>query len=297
MKTGFIGLGIMGRPISKNLLKAGISLLVSDLNPDAVADVAACGAQASTNREIAENCDVIFLCVPKGTISKQIILGEGGIAELAKEGTIVCDLSSVTPAESRACADGLRAKGMRFMDAPVSGGEPGAIDGTLAIMCGGEEDVFEALQPYFNAIGSSSTLVGPTGIGSVTKLVNQMIVNNTFAVLGEAFVFAVKAGADPEKVYHAIRGGMAASTCLDQKAEKVLTRDFTPGGSLIINFKDIKNVVAAAHELEIPIPYTAQLYEILQVLSLHGHIGDDHSGIIQYFEQLAGVEVKRGANS
>ena len=293
MKTGFIGLGIMGRPMAKNLLKAGKELLVSDLNKEAVADAVNAGAQEATYAEIGAQCDRIIIMVPSGAISKSILFGENGVASTIKEGAIVCDMSSVTPVESKECYDGLKAKGVGFLDAPVSGGEPGAVNGTLAIMAGGDEEHFEAMQEYFDILGSSALLIGESGSGSVTKLANQVIVNNTIAVVSEAFVLAAKAGADPKKVYEAIRGGLAGSAVLDAKIPMIIERNFKPGGPIRINHKDIKNVVNTAHSIDVPIPYTAQLYEILQTLKIHGHMEDDHGGIVQYFEKLAGIEVKK----
>ena len=293
MKTGFIGLGIMGRPIAKNLLKAGKELLVSDLNKESVADVVNAGAQEATYAEIGEQCDRIIIMVPSGAISKSILFGENGVASSIKEGAIVCDMSSVTPVESKECYDGLKAKGVGFLDAPVSGGEPGAVNGTLAIMAGGDAEDFEAMQEYFDILGSSALLIGESGSGSVTKLANQVIVNNTIAVVSEAFVLAAKAGADPKKVYEAIRGGLAGSAVMDAKIPMIIERNFKPGGPIRINHKDIKNVVNTAHSIDVPIPYTAQLYEILQTLKIHGHMEDDHGGIVQYFEKLAGIEVKK----
>lgn len=293
MKTGFIGLGIMGRPMAKNLLKAGKELLVSDLNKESVADVVNAGAQEATYAEIGEQCDRIIIMVPSGAISKSILFGENGVASSIKEGAIVCDMSSVTPVESKECYDGLKAKGVGFLDAPVSGGEPGAVNGTLAIMAGGDAEDFEAMQEYFDILGSSALLIGESGSGSVTKLANQVIVNNTIAVVSEAFVLAAKAGADPKKVCEAIRGGLAGSAVMDAKIPMIIERNFKPGGPIRINHKDIKNVVNTAHSIDVPIPYTAQLYEILQTLKIHGHMEDDHGGIVQYFEKLAGIEVKK----
>lgn len=293
MKTGFIGLGIMGRPMAKNLLKAGVELMVSDLNKEAVADVVAAGAEEGTYAQIGEACSVIFIMVPSGDITKSILFGEGGVASTVKAGTVVCDMSSVTPVESKECFERLKEQGVGFVDAPVSGGEPGAVNGTLAIMAGGEEKDFEALTKYFDIMGSSALLIGGSGSGSVTKLANQIIVNNTIAVVSEAFVLAVKAGADPVKVYKAIRGGLAGSAVLDAKIPMIVERNFKPGGPIRINHKDIRNVVNTAHAIDVPIPYTAQLYEILQTLKIHGHMGDDHGGIVQYFEKLADVEVKK----
>ena len=293
MKVGFIGLGIMGRPMAKNLLKAGVELLVSDLNKE---DVVAAGATEGTYAQIGEACERIIIMVPSGAISKSILFGENGVASTIKAGTVVCDMSSVTPVESKECYEGLKEKGVGFVDAPVSGGEPGAVNGTLAIMAGGDKKDFDAMKEYFDILGNSALLIGGTGSGSVTKLANQIIVNNTIAVVSEAFVLATKAGADPEKVYQAIRGGLAGSAVLDAKVPMIIERNFKPGGPIRINHKDIKNVVNTAHSIDVPIPYTAQLYEILQTLKIHGHMEEDHGGIVQYFEELANVEVKKGTS-
>ncbi len=293
MKVGFIGLGIMGRPMAKNMLKAGVELLVADLNKEAVADVVAAGAEEASYAEIGERCERIIIMVPSGEITKSILFGEGGVASTVKAGTVICDMSSVTPVESQECYQALKEKGVGFVDAPVSGGEPGAIAGTLAIMAGGDEKDFDEMKEYFNILGSSALLIGGSGSGSVTKLANQVIVNNTIAVVSEAFVLAAKAGADPQKVYEAIRGGLAGSAVLDAKIPMIVERNFKPGGPIRINHKDIKNVVNTAHSIDVPIPYTAQLYEILQTLKIHGHMNDDHGGIVQYFEKLADVEVKK----
>lgn len=292
-KVGFIGLGIMGKPMALNLKKAGVDLMVSDLNKKAVAVLTEKGATEGTYGEIGECCDVIMLILPNGTIVKEVLFGEEGVFKTAKPGTVICDMSSVTPVESKECYEKLREKEIQFVDAPVSGGEPGAINGTLAFMAGGDKSGYEKMLPYFEIMGSSSVLVGDSGAGSVTKLANQIIVNNTIAIVSEAFVFAVKAGADPMKVYHAIRGGLAGSAVLDAKIPLIVERKFEPGGKISINHKDIKNVIETAHILDVPVPYSAQLFEILQSLKIHGHMNDDHGGIVQYFEALADVKVEK----
>lgn len=293
MKVGFIGLGIMGKPMAKNMIKAGVELLVADINKDAVNEVVQAGGKESSYGEIGENCQIIFTIVPNGDIVKSILFDDNGVASKLKAGSIVCDMSSVTPVESQECYNKLKSINVGFVDAPVSGGEPGAIAGTLAIMAGGDKKDFDALEKYFDILGSSALLIGTSGSGSVTKLANQIIVNNTIAVISEAFVLATKAGADPKKVYEAIRGGLAGSAVLDAKIPMIVERNFKPGGPIRINHKDIKNVVNTAHAIDVPIPYTAQLYEILQTLKVHGHMDDDHGGIVQYFEKLANVEVKK----
>lgn len=293
MKTGFIGLGIMGKPMAKLLAKAEMDLLVSDLNKEAVAELVALGAKEASYEEIGKECEVILTILPNGAIVQDVLFGENGVAKHLKEGAVVCDMSSVTPTESLTCFEKLQAQKVGFVDAPVSGGEPKAIDGTLAFMAGGLQVDFDKLSPYFEVLGSSALLIGGSGSGSVTKLTNQVIVNMTIAVVSEAFVLASKAGADPEKVYQAIRGGLAGSTVLDAKIPLILERNFVPGGKISINHKDIKNVMATAHAIDVPMPFTSQLFEIMQNLKITGHFEDDHDGIVQYFEKLAGVEVKK----
>lgn len=290
---GFIGLGIMGKPMAENLLKSGIDLMVFDLNENIVETLCNQGASRGTYSQIGQSCEIIMTILPNGDIVKEVLFGTDGLCSHIKAGTIVCDMSSVTPVESQECFHRLKQMGVGFLDAPVSGGEPGAINGTLAFMVGGEEKDFLAMKQYFDIMGASSVRIGDSGSGSVTKLANQIIVNNTIAIVSEAFVLAVKAGADPEKVYHAIRSGLAGSSVLDAKLPMIINRNFTPGGKISINHKDIKNVVNTAHAMDVPIPYTAQLYEILQTLKIHGHMNDDHAGIVQYFEALADVIIKK----
>lgn len=292
-KAGFIGLGIMGKPMAKNLLAKGVELMVNDLNTEAVKELEAAGAVSGTAAEIGEECEIVFTILPNGVIVKNVLFGDEGVAGHMKEGGIICDMSSVTPVESKECYEACKVKGIGFVDAPVSGGEPGAVNGTLAFMAGGDQEVFDALLPYFEIMGKSALLVGGSGSGSVTKLANQIIVNNTIAVVSEAFVLAQKAGADPVKVYEAIRGGLAGSAVLDAKIPMIVERNFKPGGKISINHKDIKNVVNTAHAIDVPIPYTAQLFEIMQSLKVGGHMDEDHGGIVQYFENLAGVKVEK----
>ena len=293
MTIGFIGLGIMGCPMAKHLVKAGFDVLVADLDANKVAELVKEGAKEATYQEMGEQCELVVTILPTGSIVEGVLFGENGVASTMKKG-IVVDHSSVTPEESRNCYEKLKAQGVGFLDAPVSGGEPGAQAGTLAIMVGGDQDVFDEASKYFEPYASSILLTGPCGSGSITKLANQIIVNNNIAVVSEALVFATKAGADPEKDYKAIRTGLAGSAVLDAKAPMMIERNFKPGGTIKVNHKDITNVVRTAHSVDAPIPYTAQLYEIMQTLKVHGHMGDDHSGIVQYFEALADVKVESG---
>lgn len=291
--TGFIGLGIMGKPMARNLLKSNCTLMVHDINRSAVDDLEAEGAHAAaTPREVGASCGVVFTMLPSGPIVKDVLFGEDGLAEALRPGSLVIDMSSVTPSEAQDCAKKLSERNVRFVDAPVSGGEPKAIDGTLAIMAGGRQEDFDMALPFFQAMGSSAVLIGPCGSGCVTKLANQIIVNLNITAVSEAMVLAEKAGVDPGKVYEAIRGGLAGSAVLDAKAPMMIRRDFKPGGKISINLKDIKNVMETAHDIDVPLPFTSLLLEVLQSLKVNGHINDDHSGIVQHFEALAGIRVK-----
>ena len=294
MRIGFIGLGIMGAPMASNLCKAGSPPAVYDLNPTAVQRLTAQGSRELPPSAMGAECDVLFTILPNGSVVDSVLFGPGGAAADLRPGSLVVDMSSVTPEESRSFSTRLKDRGVGFLDAPVSGGEPKAIDGTLAFMVGGSQDDFQRAWPYFQAMGASALLVGPCGCGSTAKLANQIIVNLTIAAVSEALVLATKAGADPEKVYQAIRGGLAGSTVLDVKAPMMLARNFVPGGKISINLKDIKNVMSSAHAMDVPLPLTAQLLEIMQSLKVGGHLDDDHAGIVQYFERLAGVEVRAG---
>lgn len=292
-KVGFVGLGIMGKPMAKNLIRAGIELWVNDLNREAVEELEAEGAHSISLEKMGKECSIIFLILPNGSIVHSVLFGEEGLCSGMREETLVCDMSSVTPSETRRCASELEKIGVRFVDAPVSGGEPKAIDGTLAFMVGGKTIDFQRLEEYLYKMGSTANLVGDWGSGSVAKLANQIIVNMNIAALSEAFVFAAKAGVDPEKVYQAIRGGLAGSTVMDAKLPMILERNFKPGGKISINHKDIKNVMNTAHEIDVPLPLTSELFEIMQALKVDGHMDEDHGGIIQYFEKLAHVTVRK----
>ena len=284
----------MGRPMAKQMISKGSELLVYDISEDAVADLVSVGAKASTPAEIGEVCDFIFTILPNGAIVKSSLFGENGVAKNIKSGTVVVDMSSVTPVDSKYCYDELKKKGVAFLDAPVSGGEPKAIDGTLAFMVGGDEEAYNKALPLLQQMGASAVLVGDSGSGSTTKLANQIIVNLNISALGEALVFAMKAGVDPEKVFMAIRGGLAGSAVMEAKAPMIMERNFKPGGKISVNHKDIRNVVDTAHELAIPVPMSAQLFELMQSLKVRGLMDDDHGALVKYFEQLAGVEVKKG---
>ena len=298
MKIGFIGLGIMGKPMSKNLMKAGHELVVFDLNQDAVAEVVAAGATAAeSSKAVAEQCSLIITMLPNSPHVEAVVCGKDGVLEGAKPGTDIIDMSSIAPLASKAIAEKCAAAGVNMMDAPVSGGEPKAIDGTLSIMCGGPKVLFDKYEDILLVMGASAVHCGDVnGAGNTVKLANQIIVAVNIAACAEAYSLSTMAGVNPEKVFAAIRGGLAGSQVLDAKAPMMLARNVTPGGKISINLKDIKNVMLSAHAMDVPLPMTAQLLEIMQSLKVNGHMDEDHSAIIRYFEALAGVEVRAGGN-
>ena len=293
-KIGFIGLGIMGKPMSKNLLKAGYQLTVCDVNDSAVDEVVALGAtSAATPREVAAQVEIIITMLPNSPQVKAVALGQNGIIEGARPGTIVVDMSSIAPQAAQEVAAALAAKGVRMIDAPVSGGEPKAVDASLSIMVGGEPAVFDECLPILKCMGASAVRVGDIGAGNVTKLANQVIVALNIAALSEAMTLATKAGVDPELVFNAIKGGLAGSTVMNAKTPLMLDRKFAPGFRINLHIKDLNNALETAHDVGVPLPLTAGVMEILQSLKIDGAGGDDHSAIVKYYEKLAKVEVRR----
>ena len=296
-KIGFIGLGIMGKPMTRDLIKAGYQLVIYDIDRAPVEELKQAGAEVGASpMDVAAKTHVIITMLPNSPHVKAAVLGKDGVIEGALKGSIVVDMSSITPIVSREISEALAQKGIRMLDAPVSGGEPKAIDGTLSIMAGGAHADFDEVLPIFKAMGSSAVLTGGSGAGSVTKLANQIIVQLNIAAVSEALVMATKAGVDPELVYKAIRGGLDGSTVLDAKAPLMLDRKFDPGGRISTNLKDIANVLETSHEIGVPLPLTAVVMEILQALKADGMGSLDHGAIVRFYEKLAHVEVKRHAS-
>jgi 2-hydroxy-3-oxopropionate reductase len=294
MKTGFIGLGIMGKPMSKNLLKAGHKLVVYDINADAVRELAAAGAETATSpKEVARQCDIIVTMLPNSPHVKTVALGPGGIIEGARAGMILVDMSSIAPLAAQEVAKSLAEKGVEMLDAPVSGGEPKAIEGTLSIMVGGKKEIFDRCKEMLGKMGASVVLCGSIGAGNTTKLANQIIVALNIAAMSEALVLGAKAGVNPETIYQAIRGGLAGSTVLDAKAPMVLNGNFKPGFRIELHIKDLANALETGHEVGVPLPLTSQVMEIMQALKVDGKAGNDHGGIIQFYEKLAQFQARK----
>lgn len=295
-KIGFIGLGIMGTPMAKNLLKAGYEVMVSDLSEARMEELAAVGGERASGERIASECEAIITMLPNSPQVKEILLGENGIAQHAKPGALFVDMTSGAPGDSRDIYAALQKIGIHFIDAPVSGGEPMAVNGTLAIMVGGDKEDFERAKPLFDVLGSSATWVGPIGSGNTCKLTNQIIVALNIAALSEGLMLAKKAGADVERVFEAIRGGLAGSTVMNAKAPMMLTENFTPGFRIDLHIKDLKNAVAAGGMVDAPLPLTAEILEVLKKLSAQGKGSYDHSGIALYYEELAGMKYSECAD-
>ncbi len=293
-KIGFIGLGIMGNPMAKNLLKAGYSLTVYDIVPGKIDDAVKAGAQAgSSNKDVAQKSDIVITMLPNSPEVKEAVLGADGVLDGAKPGTILVDMSSIAPLASKEVSESAEKRGVVVLDAPVSGGEPKAVEGTLAIMVGGPAETFEKVKDILAVMGASVTLVGEIGSGNMTKLANQIIVALNIAAMSEAMVLAAKAGVDPEKVFQAIRGGLAGSTVLDAKMPLVLEGNFKPGFRIELHIKDLANALDTAHEVGVPVPLSGAVMEVMQALKVDDKGAPDHGGIIQFYEKLATVEVRR----
>ncbi|HCG91260.1 MAG TPA: 2-hydroxy-3-oxopropionate reductase [Dehalococcoidia bacterium] len=294
MKIGFIGLGIMGKPMAKNLIAAGYDLVVYNKSKPGMDELGAAGAEVvGSCKEVAEAAKIIITMLPDSADSELVITGPDGILEGASTGHIVIDMSSIAPLVSQKIAAQCAEKGVEMLDAPVSGGEPGAIAGTLSVMVGGKQEVFECCLDIMQVMGSAVVLTGDIGAGNTTKLANQIIVAANIAALSEAFVLAQKAGVDPEKVFDAIKGGLAGSNVMNAKGPMMLERNFNPGFRIRLHQKDLRNVLQTAQDLNVPLPVTALVQQMLGSLVNDGHEELDHAGILKFVEGLSNIEVKK----
>ena len=292
MKIGFIGLGIMGKPMVRNIMKAGYTdVLVWNRSKAAMEEVAADGAVTSTPKEIGESCDVVITMLPNSPQVKEVMLGENGVASYMKPGAVFIDCSSINPVASQEIAEVLAERGVEMLDAPVSGGEPKAIDGTLSFMVGGKQEVFDAHKELLLTMGASAVRCGEVGAGNTTKLANQIIVACNIQALGEALMLAKKAGVDPELVFQAIKGGLAGSTVMNAKAPMMIAGNDKPGFKIDLHIKDLNNALDCAHTVGAPVPMTAQVQEIMQWMHNHEGGQKDHSAIAQYYEFLTGEKI------
>ena len=294
MKVGFVGLGIMGKPMSRNLIKAGHELAVYDIVESAVDEIAAAGASREESaRDVAQRSEITITMLPDGPEVEAAVTGPRGVLDGAAAGSIVVDMSSISPLVAQRVAAACAAKGVEFLDAPVSGGEPKAIDGTLAIMAGGKQEVFDKVLPLFSCMGSSATLTGPVGAGNVTKLANQIMVAVNIAGVSEALALATKAGLDPEVVFNAVKGGLAGSTVLNAKAPMMIGRNFKPGFRIRLHQKDLRNALLAAESMKLSLPFTSLVQQVLMALMNNGRGDLDHSAIATFIEDMGKVEIKR----
>lgn len=293
MKLGFIGLGIMGKPMAKNLVKAGHDLTVFDFNKDAVKELVETGATAAdSGKAVAENADVIFTMVPNSPNVEAALFNDGGVAEGLSAGKTVIDMSSINPLASQGFAKRLAELNVGFLDAPVSGGEPKAIDGSIAIMVGGDQALYEKNKDLLEIMGGSVTYVGAVGAGNTTKLANQVIVALNIAAVSEGFALAKKAGLDPKMVFDAIHTGLAGSTVMDAKVPMMIDRNFKPGFRVDLHIKDLQNALDTSHALNVGLPLTAEVMEILQVVKNDGNGSDDHSAIAKFYEKMNDLTIE-----
>jgi len=284
--------------MAKNLIKAGHKLVVHDVVKASVDELVAAGAaKGESSADVASRSEIVITMLPDGPDVDTAVLGAGGVLEGARKGCVVVDMSSISPMVSQKVGAACVAKGIEFLDAPVSGGEPKAIDGTLAIMVGGEQKSFDKVQAILQSMGSSVLLTGPVGAGNVTKLANQIMVACNIAAMGEALTLATKAGLDPEVVFNAVKGGLAGSTVLNAKAPMVVGRNFKPGFRIRLHQKDLRNALLAGESMQVPLPLTSMVQQMLITLMNEGKGDLDHSAIVNYIERMANIEVKKPASA
>ena len=291
MKIGFIGMGIMGKPMAINLVKAGYDVMVSNRSMSKCESVMALGAKSGSYEQVAENCDAVITMLPNGPQVKDVMLGDQGVVAHMKAGGVFIDMSSINPVDSRELCAGVAKYGIEMLDAPVSGGEPKAIDGTLSIMVGGKQEVFDKYKDMLGAMGASVVRCGEIGAGNTTKLANQIIVACTLQAVAEAMTLARKAGVDPQLVYEAIRGGLAGSAIMDAKLPMMIDSNEKPGFKIDLHIKDLNNALDCAHAVGSPVPMTSSVQEILQWMHSHGGGQKDHSALVQYYEYLTGIQI------
>ncbi len=295
-RIGVIGLGIMGRPMARNLMRAGYALAVHSRSRPPVEELVAAGAlDGKTPRGVAQQSDVVITMLPDTPDVQQVVLGRDGVLEGLRPGSVLVDMSTISPIATQEIAQAVRAKGAEILDAPVSGGEKGAIEATLSIMVGGPEPVFTRVRPIFGALGKNVVHIGGTGAGQVTKACNQIVVALTIQAVGEALALAAKAGVDPAKVRQALLGGFAQSRILEAHGQRMLDRNFQPGFRVRLHQKDLNIALSTANTLGVPLPATAVVQEAFTALRGLERGDWDHSALVTLIEELAKVEVRPGS--
>ena len=294
MKVGFIGLGIMGAPMAAHLIKGGHELFLNTRRKVPGDLVAAGGVACASAAEVARKADVIITMVPDTPDVEAVLFGKGGVVEGLSKGKIVVDMSSISPLETKRFAEKIHALGCDYLDAPVSGGEVGAKAASLTIMVGGPKAAFDRVKPLFELMGKNITLVGGNGDGQTTKVANQIIVALTIEAVGEALLFAAKAGADPANVRKALMGGFAASRILEVHGERMLQRRFDPGFRIELHQKDLNLALQGAKALKLSLPNTATCQELFNACAAHGGSAWDHSAMVRALEIMANHEIGSG---
>lgn len=291
-RIGIIGVGIMGEPMAKNLIDAGYEVTAYDVNREAVDRVAAYGGEsASSPMEAAASKDLVVTMLPDDRIVQEAILGKNGAMEGMSRGTILVDMSTVAPATSKKIAETLETQGMEMLDAPVSGGDVGAKEASLAIMVGGKKDIFEKALPVLQKMGKNVRYVGDHGAGEVAKAANQIIVALTIEAVAEALIFTKKSGVDPEKVRDALLGGFAQSRILELHGQRMLDRNFEPGGKVRLHQKDTEIAMTSARELGMYLPGTALISHLWNAIAAQGGLDWDHSAVVKVLETMSNTEV------
>lgn len=288
-KIGFIGLGIMGKPMARHLIKAGYPLVVHNRSRAAVKELAGEGATpAETPKEVAEQCDVVITMLPDSPDVEQVVLGSDGVAAGARAGMLFIDMSTIAPGTARNVYETLKAKDVESLDAPVSGGEVGAKGGTLSIMVGGTEAAFKRARPIFEVMGKNIVLIGEAGAGQVTKACNQIVVAVTIQAVSEALILARKSGVDPARVREALLGGFAGSRIMELHGQRIIDRTFQPGFRVRLHRKDLSIALQTGREVSLPLMLTSQVAELMNALIARGDGDLDHSGLAHLLEQMGG---------
>ena len=291
-KLGFIGLGIMGAPMAGHLINAGHTLYLNTRSKIPSKLLENGGIECSTPKEVAQNADIIFIMVPDTPDVQKVLFEENGVAAGLSKGKYVVDMSSISPIETKEFAVKINSLGCEYLDAPVSGGEQGAIDACLSIMVGATQNAFETIKPYFEIMGKTITLIGENGAGQTTKLANQIAVALNIQAVSEALVFAAKAGVDPQKVKDALMGGSAQSKALAVQGQKILDRNFEPGFRIELHQKDLNNALNSAKALNISLPNTANVFQSFNSCFANGIQKEDNSALVKVLEQMANCEVR-----
>jgi 2-hydroxy-3-oxopropionate reductase len=296
--VGFIGLGIMGRPMAKNLMDAGYELVVHNRSPEKAEELAEEGnaTAAGSPRDVADACDIVITMLPDSPDVEAVVAGEDGVLEGLRDGALLVDMSTISPVVTEELSEKVRNQGASMLDAPVSGGDVGAIEGALSIMVGGSEEDFERARPLFDVMGKVATHVGPSGAGQVVKACNQIVVALTIEAVSEALVLGSKGGVAPEKLVEALSGGLAGSAVMEAKKEKFFSHDFEPGFRIELHHKDLGIALAAGREYGVALPVTAIVDQMLEASKAKGRGDRDHSALLTLLEEAAQHKIGEGTH-